>query len=438
MSFRKFGSFRGGINLPEPDTSALESPVAPCPPIHQLRVPLGSKPHQLQVQPGQRVHPGQILANRSDGGGDIVAPLAGKVAGTVAVSIAHQSRLIASEAIELVELSDPVEPFAAAEDLRDYKSLTIEAKLDRIRRVGVNIHRQPGGKLIGWIERARRKGCAILVANAMGAEPVIVSDHCCLAQRGREVIEGLSHLAELIGAKEIVLAADLRRTEQYRKVIASAQAGKIDLVALSEKYPTGADPILIEILTREEIPPGGTTMDVGVAVVNPSTCLAVRTALATDKQPTHRVVTITGERAIRRGNFWVPIGAAMSDLAGGGGTIIAGGVMTGTRCDEQTVVTHTTDAILSIDAAAPAPATPCIRCCWCTDHCPSRLNVASLNDAFELGDIDQAQKLTAPACVGCGICSYICPARLPLAQRMRELKRVIASKRNSAELSGKK
>ncbi len=427
MSFRKFGSFRGGINLPEPDTSLVEAPVRPCPPIDQLSIPLGPGQGQLHVLPDQRVQPGQLLATGSDGG-EIIAPLASTIGRSVQVSIVHGARLIASKAIELVQLSEPAEPFESEEDIPDYKSLTTEAKLDRIRRIGVKIHRQPGGKLIGWIERARRKGCRILVANAMGCEPLITSDHCCLAQRGRDVIEGLSLLAELIGVKEVVLAADGRRIEQYRKVISSAQAGAIDLVALSDKYPTGADPILIEILTRQEILPGGTTMDLGVAVINPSTCLAVRTAVATDKSPTHRVVTIAGECATRTGNFWVPIGAKMSDLAGPAGTIISGGVMTGTRCDEYTVVTQTTDAVLSIEAPAPGPATPCIRCCWCTDHCPARLNVAALNDAFELGNLDQAEKLTAAACIGCGICSYICPARLPLAQRMRDLKTALASK----------
>jgi electron transport complex protein RnfC len=73
-----------------------------------------------------------------------------------------------------------------------------------------------------------------------------------------------------------------------------------------------------------------------------------------------------------------------------------------------------------------------VRCGWCTDHCPARLNVAALNDAFELGDIAFADRAGALACVECGLCSYVCPARLPLSQRVRRLKRNLFQLRHRA------
>ena len=99
--------------------------------------------------------------------------------------------------------------------------------------------------------------------------------------------------------------------------------------------------------------------------------------------------------------------------------------MVGLQCDADSVVTPSTSAVLAIEVSHPAAPSPCIRCGWCRDHCPARLNVADLNDAFELGLIDRARKAGAMACVECGICSYVCPARLPLSQRTKKLKRVI-------------
>ena len=54
------------------------------------------------------------------------------------------------------------------------------------------------------------------------------------------------------------------------------------------------------------------------------------------------------------------------------------------------VVTPATDALLAIDEAPLAVPTPCIRCGWCTDLCPARLNVAILNDDFELAQVDHS------------------------------------------------
>ncbi len=65
--------------------------------------------------------------------------------------------------------------------------------------------------------------------------------------------------------------------------------------------------------------------------------------------------------------------------------------MVGLRCLPTAVVTPATDALLAIDEAPPAVPTPCIRCGWCTDHCPARLNVAILNDDFELSLVDHAR-----------------------------------------------
>ena len=99
--------------------------------------------------------------------------------------------------------------------------------------------------------------------------------------------------------------------------------------------------------------------------------------------------------------------------------------MVGFQCGPDVVVGPGTDAVLAIDTPPFQPPAPCIRCGWCADYCPARLNIAALNDAFELGEIDRAERLGAPACVGCGVCTYVCPARLPLTQRVKEINRTI-------------
>ncbi|MCK4602606.1 MAG: 4Fe-4S dicluster domain-containing protein, partial [Phycisphaerae bacterium] len=132
-------------------------------------------------------------------------------------------------------------------------------------------------------------------------------------------------------------------------------------------------------------------------------------------------------------NVYAPFGASCLSLADSEAEpVIHGGPMVGLRCRRDAVVSPSTNAVLAIEASEAAPPTPCIRCGWCTDHCPARLNVAALNDAFELAILDRARRAGALACVECGVCTYVCPARLPLSQRLKQLKRAIRRQTASA------
>jgi electron transport complex protein RnfC len=164
-------------------------------------------------------------------------------------------------------------------------------------------------------------------------------------------------------------------------------------------------------------------MDVGCAVIGPAACLAVYRGVACQLPTTGRVVTVAGSESENSGNFYVPFGVSCKELAGKYAELVShNGPMVGLACDEDAVVSPSTDLLLAMRPGPPKPPTPCIRCGWCTDHCPARLNVAALNDAFELAELSRARRLAAPACVECGVCSYVCPARLPLSQRVRQLK----------------
>ena len=172
----------------------------------------------------------------------------------------------------------------------------------------------------------------------------------------------------------------------------------------------------------------------GAAVVSAAACLAVCRWVAGGVPPTHRVVTVSGEPAGETGNFLVPLGTACTELAAGPRTLIHGGPMVALQCTENAVVTPATDALLAIGVTEAEPAGACIRCGWCTDHCPARLNVSALNDAYELGMVDLADRAGVRACVQCAVCSYVCPARLPLTARVRQLKRA-ASHGKTADIS---
>jgi electron transport complex protein RnfC len=438
MIFRRYGTFKGGIDLPDEKHQTLQSACEPWPGTpEKLLVPLvlsGNEPAQPVVEIGADVSGGQRIAESSQPGGLIVhAPLAGHIAAISRARVADRDGFVTVPALEMTDLRATTD-VAPLEAVFDFRTAPCDELRCRIDESGLVTHRMRPQLLSQWVRRARDAGCRTLICNGMEHEPYVTADHRLLVEYGTEVIRGLALLSRAIEAPTVILAVDQRRTYEYRQLVGPARLFSIERVALTHKYPTGADAMLGKVLLRREVPLEGTLLDLQAAVIDPASCMAAYRGVCCRAPLSGRVVTIAGEHVERPGNYWVPFGMPCSDLtAPHDATHIHGGPMTGLSMEEGVVVGPTTSAALSLNAAAPPPPGPCIRCGWCTDHCPARLNVSALNDMFELGDVESARKLGALACVNCGLCTYVCPARLPLAQRVKELKRSIYVLRRATE-----
>ena len=441
MAFRKYGTFTGGIELPDEKARTLNRLITACDRPDRLLVPLapcGGMPAEPIVEPGQRVGAGRVIARGADRRGlDVFAPLTGKIGKRRRVYLALGDQMVETPAIEIVAPAEPRLP-AEMKETFAWKSQSPRELRTRIAQSELPTFRRRPVPLVDWTRRAHTRGCRTLVANVMENAPYVTADHRLLVEHGREVLIGMVILARAIQAPELILAVDRRRTDQYRALAETASEYDIARVALPHKYPTGADPMLVKILTRKEVPIGKGPTDIGVAVIDAATCLAVYHAVACGRPATGRVVTVSGPLAAQPRNCWVPFGTDCNWLANPGGrsehthavgsaeeVVLHGHPMVGLRCPPLSVVGASTASVVAVAAAAPPQSTPCIRCGWCTDHCPARLNVSALNDAYELKRIDEARRAGVLACVGCGVCTYICPARLPLAQRVRQLSRIV-------------
>jgi Na+-translocating ferredoxin:NAD+ oxidoreductase subunit C len=426
---RRFGTFSGGIDLPDDRPSALNTPIGTWDKLSNISLPLGqaaSAATEPLVRENQKVSTGQLLAGGHDDSVDIFAPSDARVTGFSTVEVAGRLTMRKSRAIDL-EITSRIE-LPARETIQPHWSTLSEADLwDRLGEGGISVHRGGALPLVNWVLQARSKSCGLLVANAMEQQPMVTANHRLLAEYGPEVTEGLAILARATGITNTALVVPRRRTDAYRSLTGPAGKYNITQVALSHKYPTEAEAILVRVLTKRQVPPGRGPMDVGVAVIDPATCFAVYRWISCNQRLNGRIVTISGDSQHPGGNYFLPFGARCLDIVNSDGQsderiVIHGGPMIGARCNEATVVTPVTDAILSITPSPYAPPSPCIRCGWCSDHCPARLNVAALNDDFELAMVENAKRSGVAACVGCGVCSYICPARLPLRQRILELR----------------
>ncbi len=430
MLFRRHGTFSGGIGLPDEKEGLVDGPILPAPRCPRLLVPLapcGGVAARPLVSPGQRVYQGRKIAEAADGWGvDVFAPLSGVVKDIGIANLAGQEGFVSCPAIELEDLEDPQLPTVEMPLDFDWRSLEPAMMEERLAGGGLTTQRLPVLPLAAWLERARSCRCDTLIANVVEGQPYVTSDHRLLAESGKEVVEGLAIIGRAMGNPRMVLAVDERRTGHYRRVIGSAENHDVGCIAVSHKYPAGADIVLASLLTRRAAPQGGDTMDAGVAVVNAAVCHAVRQWAVCGQPPTHRVVTVAGDGISHPGNYWTPLGVSCAALAGAGDHLVHGGPMTGLRCVADAVVGPATDAVLRIESDVSTASSQCIRCGWCVDHCPVRLNVSALNDDFELGQVRHAARAGSMRCVECGVCGYVCPARLPLRHRVRQLKKALA------------
>ena len=406
MRLRRFGTFAGGIVLPDGKDATLALPIVPIGPLSRLRVPLApteAGPARPLVEPGQAVTHGQRIAQATDARQvDVFAPLAGRVAGISECLLAGpHGTWRTSPAIELVEL-DPAGPIQELSCHYTWQSADEYSIRLRIAECGLCTCRAPVTALSEWIGQARRAGVETLIANITENTPFVTADHRLLAERGSEVIRGLAILARAIGARNVMLAVDHRRTGAYRAAVGPARLYGIEPIALPHKYPIGADAMIVKVLTRREIPPGGTAFDVGVAVTDAATCWMTYRWVACAELPTARVVTLAGPALHRPGNFLVPFGAEVEELlalahleqeAWG----ICGSPMTGQLAAAGAVIGPASNAVLGLHAQPAEPPTQCIRCGWCSENCPARLNVAALNDDFELNRVEEAARRGALA-----------------------------------------
>jgi electron transport complex protein RnfC len=192
------------------------------------------------------------------------------------------------------------------------------------------------------------------------------------------------------------------------------------------KYPQGAEKMLIEVVTGEEVPSGKLPMHVGVVVQNVGSIACIAEVFETGQPLIERVVTVTGPGVRRPSNLIVPVGAKLRDvldfcdgLRDDASQIVFGGPMMGsTTPDLDTpIIKGTTGIVVLTEAEArPHRVHPCIHCGRCLEACPVFLNPSLLGSLAQAGRYEAMEESHLMDCMLCGSCSYVCPSSIPLSQ----------------------
>lgn len=265
-----------------------------------------------------------------------------------------------------------------------------------------------------------------VVLNGCECEPMLTADHAVLLHSADDVLCGLRAVMKAVGAVRGILAIEDNKPDAIALLREkTAGAGNIEVCAVPARYPQGAEKILLLRVLGRRIPRGGLPADIGAVVCNVSTAKAISDAIQQGMPLIERVVTVTGDRVARPGDYLVKLGTDVGDIldacgvTGSDVSVKLGGPMMGLTQRERSVpVLKSTNGIIA-SAPDPTQAQACIRCGRCADVCPMELRPLYFARYPEEETVETLKERGIMDCIECRSCEWICPSKLPLLRSIK-------------------
>ena len=380
------------------------------------------------VQVGDTVKVGQKIGEAA---AFISSPVHSSVSGTV---IAIEPRLHATrgECMAVVIQSDGKNTLhESVKPNKDLDSLTPDEIVDIVRQAG--IVGMGGAGFPTSVKLKPAKPVDTILLNGCECEPLLTADHRVLLEFADDVIFGLRAVIKTVGAQKGLIVIEDNKQDAIELLQAkTADISDIDVVVAKTKYPQGAEKMLIRRVTGKQVPSGGLPADVGCVVSNISTVKAISDAIQTGMPLIERVVTVTGERIKKPGNYIVKIGTNTKELidycggiTGDDVTVKAGGPMMGFDLPDVNVpIMKGSNGIIAIDTDHTEEQ-PCIKCGRCVDVCPMELSPLYFAKYADEQNWQGMKDKNVMDCVECRCCEYICSSKIPLVSRIKAGKNAI-------------
>ncbi len=335
--------------------------------------------------------------------------------------------------------------------------------IESLARLSVAVDRHGSPDLLGQLHAAatlRRSaadesGSARKTADSDAVDTVI----CCaldsdisprfsaalMARFAEDIVTGVALLARLLDARGIVVV-DATTPANWLLPFKSAIAAhdQLRLIPLRNDYPQDDPVLLVYTLLNRRLRPRTLPTEVGCLVLDAAAAMAVGRAVK-GVAMTDVPVAMHDDRTDDVQYAMVPAGMLLTEMFGAlsldmrGAMVRAGSALrdvrvgldecpgNGARVGPGELVFHATGA------EADMPSRACIRCGWCLDICPTRLNPAAVLDAAQMGSVGAAEAAGARSCIECGLCAQVCPSQLPLLDAVRVM---IAESINAAAVNG--
>jgi len=445
--FEGSGTFAKGVHPPGHKNFSQDAPIEVVPTPAKVVVPLMQNigaPSECVVQAKQDVTFGEMIAKATGFVSvPIHSPINGKVQKVLNVTLPNGRHVPAvpikadGEQLEGAALMEEILGGDWPKDAADkYDPKAISEAISAAGIVGLGGAAFPTHVKI--MPNDKRPVDALLI-NGCECEPFLTPDYRIMVEAADAVVCGALLAGRAVGAKQIVVGIEANKPKAVESMTRAAQGTPVKIAVLKTKYPQGSEKHLIMAVMKRKVPPGKLPLDVGAAVSNVGTVVAVARAVLRGKPLTHRVVCVTGGGIVQPKNLLVPIGISYGELiefCGGlrpeAARIVSGGPMMGFAfTDMEMPVTKGASGVtvLTRDDVKKAEETACVRCGRCVDVCPLNLVPSKLAVASRNKNLEVAERYNIFTCLECGCCAYTCPASLPLVQLIRMGKAAIMATR---------
>jgi len=382
------------------------------------------------VKKGDHVYLGQVVG---DSEGYVSAPIHASVSGTVAEIrnvMLTGDRPVEAVVIDSDGLMEPDPGIQLPEPITDKKSLADAARASGLVGLG-------GAGFPAHVKLNVPEGKSIdtLIINVAECEPYVTSDHREALENGRNVLDGIYKVKEILDVHRVLIAVEDNKPDVIQKLTEIADNPQLDpndevrVLQLKSRYPQGAEKVLVQACTGRKVPAGGLPADVGCLVMNIASVSFLSSYMRTGMPLTKKRVTIDGSAVKEPQNVIVPIGTPIKDViefCGGYKSepkkLLMGGPMMGIAITgDDLPILKQNNAILAFDEAEAKmyETTACIRCGRCVAACPMNLMPTKLEKAAQKKDVDALLSLDVMTCMECGCCAFSCPAGRRLVQSIR-------------------
>ncbi len=426
MSLFKLGRTR----VPHYKNTAAMSPVAIEPP-KTVTIPMSQHigaPATPVCAVGDTVYVGTLIGEAS---GFVSAPVHSSVSGTVKkidqqlMSNGKNGTVVVIESDGLMTSDPNIKP-PVVESFADLSAAARAAGLVGLGGAGFPTSVKLDPKKVDALDT--------LVLNGAECEPYITSDTRTMLDKADEIRYGVELILRYSKIGKVYIGIEKNKPECISHLRATfTDIPAVEVVAMPDTYPQGAEKILIYNTTGRVVPEGGLPSDTGVLVMNVTTVAALAEYVKTGMPLVKKCVTVDGSIVKEPKNLIVPVGTSVSDVldAAGGltdepGKVLFGGPMMGVAIYSlEYPVMKNCNAIVVLNKkdAKKQYENPCIHCGRCVSICPMGLNPTVYARALNVTDAeDRIERYTEAKlnlCIECGSCSFVCPSNRPLVENNR-------------------
>lgn len=406
------------------NTAGCETEVMPIPDIVKISMSqhIGA-PCKPLVAKGDTVKVGQLIG---DTDAFVSAPIHSSVSGTVVGietqrnAVAGNDTLVVIETDKKQELCEDIKAPEMPEDLAGFVKAVRESGLVGLGGASFPTHIKYNPKNIDDVHT--------LIVNGAECEPFITSDHRGMLEDTQDIIDGMKLIVKYIGLDEAYIGIEANKPDaiaKFDKMFAEQGLTNFHTFTLQDRYPKGAERVLVYEITGQHMAAGVLPADLGVILSNVTSVAFVGQYFKDGVPLVKKRMTVDGDAVATPKNIIAPIGTQIHDIiefCGGYKAepkkILMGGPMMGRAIfsDEMPIVKNN-NAILAFsgEKAYIPEETACINCGRCHKACPFNLLPTALAAAYERRDAEELSRLQVMQCMECGSCSFVCPARRPLS-----------------------